>query len=235
MPEHDENSLIAHLSALRTAILRCLLMVALLYPLGYYAAPYCIRFLVTWSFPENLQSLHYFSPLEVFLVQLKMALVLALAGAYPWNIRQVWLFLLPALFGQERQCLRWWLVLSSMLFFAGIAFCLFIILPLLMSFAGSFANPEIQPLLGLASFLQLAGWLMLAFGVMFQAPILVMILVRFGFVTAATLRQQRPYIMSAILILAAILTPPDIISQLLLAIPTWLLFELGIVLARDRQ
>ncbi len=232
MPEDDHNSLIAHLQDLRTALLRCLLAVALLFPLGYLAAPHCISFLVVWSFPDNLPALHYFSPLEVFLVQLKMALILALAAAYPWNLRQLWQFLLPALYEQERRCLRTWLLLASLLFFAGIAFCVFTVLPLLMNFAASFASPQVQPLLGLQNFLQLAGWLMLAFGVMFQTPVLVVLLVRFGLITAETLRRQRPVVMTVILILAAILTPPDVVSQLMLAIPSWLLFELGLMLAK---
>ena len=118
-----------------------------------------------------------------------------------------------------------------MLFACGIAFCIGLILPVLMKFSGGFATPELQPVLGLANFLNLAGWLMLAFGVMFQSPIAVLLAVRFGVISAETIRRKRPYVMTGILIAAAILTPPDIVSQVMLAVPTWLLFELGLILA----
>lgn len=164
-------------------------------------------------------------------MQLKLALILALALACPWNMLQLWRFLLPGLYDGERRVLGWWIVFSSVLFFGGVAFCTGVILPMLMNFSGGFATPELQPILGLANFLNLAGWLMLAFGVMFQAPIAVLLAVRFGVISVESLKRKRPYVMTAILILAAILTPPDIVSQVALAIPTWLLFELGLFLA----
>lgn len=227
----QENSLIGHLEALRRTLLSCLIATALLYPVAFLASPYVISSLVRWSFPPEAGKLHYFAPMEVFWVQLKLALILALALAYPWNMLQLWRFLLPALYDGERRVLGWWIVFSSVLFFGGVAFCTGVILPMLMNFSGGFATPELQPILGLANFLNLAGWLMLAFGVMFQAPIAVLLAVRFGAISTESLKRKRPYVMTAILILAAILTPPDIVSQVALAIPTWLLFELGLFLA----
>ena len=227
----SESTLIAHLDALRGTLLRCVTVTALLYPAGYLASPYVIDALVQWCFPESAGKLHYFAPMEVFWVQLKLALILALALAYPWNMLQLWRFLLPALYDGERRTLGWWIVFSSVLFFGGVAFCTGVILPMLMNFSGGFATPELQPVLGLANFLNLAGWLMLAFGVMFQVPVIVLPAVRFGVISVESLKRKRPYVMTAILILAAILTPPDIVSQVALAVPTWLLFELGLFLA----
>lgn len=103
---------------------------------------------------------------------------------------------------------------------------------MLMKFSGGFATPELQPMLGLANFLELAGWLMLSFGVMFQAPLLVLLAVRFGLISTEALRRKRPWVMTVILIAAAILTPPDVVSQVMLALPTWLLFEAGLFFAR---
>ena len=226
-----ENNLIAHLEALRTMLLKIIVFTTLLYPVGYFAAPYAIRWLTRWCFPEGGQ-LHYFSPMEVFWVQLKLALVLALIAAYPWNLRQIWSFVLPALYAGERRALRWWLVFSTLLFLGGGAFCVGVILPLLMNFSQGFSSPELTPMLGLSNFLELAGWLTLAFGLMFQAPIVVLLAVRFGVITADSLARKRPYVITVILILAALLTPPDIVSQVMLALPTWLLFEAGLLLAR---
>jgi len=229
-----ENTLVAHLEALRRTLIRCSVATALLYPLGYLASPYAINFLTRWCLPPG-QGLHYFAPMEVFWVQLKLALILALGAACPWNLRQIWEFLLPALYASERKALRWWVVFSSLLFLGGAAFCIGVILPILMRFSGGFATPELTPVIGLANFLDLAGWLTLAFGVMFQAPIAVLLAVRFGMTTAASLAAKRPFVVTAILIVAAILTPPDVMSQLLLALPTWLLFEAGLLLARRAE
>ena len=225
------NNLIAHLEALRTALLKILLVTALLYPAGYCVSPYVIRWLTKWCFPEGGR-LHYFTPMEVFWVRLKLALVLSLIVAFPWNLRQVWNFVLPALYPGERRALGWWLVFSTLLFLGGGAFCVGLSLPLLMKFSQGFATPELTPMLGLSSFLELSGWLTLAFGLMFQAPIVVLLAVRFGVITADSLARKRPYVITVILILAALLTPPDIVSQVMLAAPTWLLFELGLLLAR---
>ncbi len=231
----NENTLISHLEALRRTLIACVAVTALAYPVGFFVSPYAINFLVHWSFPESIGKLHYFAPMEVFWVQLKLALILALGIAYPWNAWQLWRFLLPALYKGERKALGWWVVFSTMLFLGGVAFCIGVILPLLMNFSGGFATPELQPILGLANFLNLAGWLMLSFGVMFQSPILVLLAVRFGVISTETLAKKRPYIMTAILIVAAVLTPPDIVSQVMLAVPTWLLFELGLFLAKRME
>ena len=233
--DEKENTLVSHLDALRRTLLWIAGVTALLYPVAFFLSPYVINLLVRWSFPPEIGKLHYFAPMEVFWVQLKLALILALAMAYPWNVFQLWRFLLPALYQSERKALGWWIVFSSVLFFGGIAFCIGLILPMLMRFSGGFATPELQPILGLANFLNLAGWLMLAFGVMFQSPVLVLLAVRFGVISTESLKKKRPYIMTVILIVAAVLTPPDIVSQVLLAIPTWLLFELGLFLAKRME
>jgi sec-independent protein translocase protein TatC len=230
-----ENTLVAHLEALRWTLLRIIFAVALLYPFAFFLAPHAINLLVRWSFPPEVGKLYYFAPMEVFWVQLKMALALAVAISYPWDVLQAWRFLVPALYKEERRVFGLWIVFSSVLFFGGMAFCILLILPLLLRFAGGFATPELQPMLGLASFLNLAGWLTLAFGAMFQTPVLVLLAVQFGLVSAESLRRKRPYVMTVILIAAAVLTPPDIISQVMLALPSWLLFELGLFLAKRME
>lgn len=231
MTNDHEETLASHLEALRGALLRCAAATAVLYPVGYLASPYLINALVRWCFPESAGTLHYFAPMEVLWVRLRLALIAALLAAYPWNILQLWRFLLPALYKRERKALGCCIVSSSLLFFCGAAFSIGLILPLMMNFSGGFATAELRPSIGLANFLNLAGWLTLAFGIMFQSPIIVLLAVRFGVISCGSLRRKRPYIATAILIAAAILTPPDIVSQLMLAIPTWLLFELGLIIA----
>ena len=229
-----ENTLISHLEALRSALLRIVAAVAILYLPCYWASPYLVEWLTRWCFSSG-HELYYFTPMEAFWVQLKLALVVSLILSYPWNALQLWKFVLPALYPNERRALGGWITLSTLLFLGGAAFCVGAILPLLMRFSESFASPSLKPLIGLAGFLGLAGWLTLAFALMFQTPIVVYVAVRMGFVSSAVLAGKRPYVVVAILIVAALLTPPDVVSQILLALPTWLLFETGLLLARRAE
>ncbi|MGN1365167.1 MAG: twin-arginine translocase subunit TatC [Victivallis vadensis] len=235
MPELPDQPLIAHLEALRNALLNMLYMTAALYPAAYWITPEVIDFLVRWSCPPEMGQLNYFTPMEVFIARLKLAFVLALAAAFPFNAWQLWRFLMPALYESERRALKWWIGASTLLFVMGAGFCLGTILPLLMRFSAGFATPNLKPVIGLAGFLELSGWLLLSFGLMFQFPLAVILAVRFGAVRVETLRRGRPYVVVGILILAAILTPPDVVSQLLLAVPTWILFEIGLLIAARQQ
>ena len=232
MADDKADTLIEHIEALRRTLLWIIAITVVVYPVAYAMSPYAIRLLVQWCFPPEMGKLHYFSPMEVFWVQLKLAFVLSLVIAYPWNVWQLWRFLLPALYKNERRAVGWGILFSTMLFFAGVAFCVWLILPLMMRFATGFASTELQPIIGLGSFLNLAGWLMLSFGLMFQTPVLVLLLVRFGVVKSSSLAAKRPYVIVGILLLAALLTPPDVVGQIMLGVPTWLLFELGLLLAR---
>jgi len=227
----NENTLIAHLEALRWALLRIAAAMILVFPLMYWASPYAVEWLTVWCFPDGGE-LYYFTPMEAFWVQLKLALVMSLVATYPWNALQIWKFVLPALYSNERRALGGWILLSSLLFFGGGAFCIGVILPLLTDFAMGFSSTLLKPMIGLEGFLELAGWLTFAFALMFQTPIVVYMAVRLGFVSPAALASKRPYVVVVILILAAVLTPPDVVSQVTLAVPTWLLFEVGLLMAR---
>jgi len=234
MSEGGENTLISHLEALRRALLRIVTATLLLFPVAYWASPYLVERLSRWCFPDGM-SLYYFSPMEAFWVQLKLSLVLSLALAHPWNVLQMWKFVLPALYPKERRAIGGWILLSSALFYCGGSFCIVAILPILMKFSAGFATPFLKPIIGLEGFLDLAGWLTLAFALMFQTPIVVYLAVRLGLVSSDTLARKRPFAVVGILVLAALLTPPDVVSQLLLAAPTWLLFEAGLLLARRAE
>lgn len=231
MAESKSDTFLAHLEDLRRTLLACFASWALALPVGLAIAPSVVSALTRWSCPESISTLHYFSPLEVFVVHLRMGCVIAAILCYPYAMNRIWKFLLPALYETERRTWRAWLVYSSVLFVAGGAFCVATILPLMMKFSASFATEQITPIIGIAQFMSLAGALMLAFGVMFQMPIGVCAFVKFGVISVEKLKQSRPYALIVILIVAAILTPPDILSQIMLALPTWLLFELGIFLA----
>ncbi len=232
MQELEQEKFTYHLTELRKTLLSIIFCLLILFPLGYYLAPYCMSFLIKWSFPPQLSKLNFFSPMEVFLVNLKIGFIISFIIGFPYIIYKIWQFLLPALYEKERKFLKIAVFVSSFLFVCGVSVCIAFMLPLLINFSMSFATEEIQPILGISNFVGLSFWLMLAFGLMFQFPIAVYFLVRFSIVSIETLTNKRPYIIVVILILSAILTPPDIISQLMLAIPTYISFELGIIFAR---
>lgn len=226
-----EESFVSHLEALRGALLRCAAVTGALFPLGYLLAPRVISALTAWCFPDGA-SLHYFAPMEALFVQLRLALIIALVLAYPWNAAQIWRFVLPALYKDERRAVSRAAAASTLLFACGAAFCVGLVLPAVMRFSGGFATDALEASIGIANFVSLAGWMTLAFGLMFQTPVIALLAVRFGVVSAAGLGRKRPYVMTLILVAAGVLTPPDVISQLIMAVPTWLLFELGLFAAR---
>lgn len=231
MSRYERDTFLGHLEALRRTLLACVAAWVIAVPVGIFLAPRFVKWMVVWSFPAAMRELNYFGLLEVFVMYMRMGLILGAVLASPYITFKLWRFLLPALYENERRMCRRWLVFAAVLFIAGAAFCVGAILPLIVRFASSFASDYLRPVLGLSNFLSLAGALIVAFGAMFQMPVAVFIAVRFGLVRVEALRRGRPYVLIVILIIAAILTPPDIVSQLLLATPTWLLFEFGLFLA----
>jgi len=230
MAELPENTFIEHLEALRWCLIRCLIGYAVAFLPGYLLAPRALSLLLGLCLQPELLPLSYFSPLEVFIAYLKLGGILAFFLSYPWLAWQVWSFLLPALYPSERRNLKLWLGLATLLFLAGAVFCLVTVLPLLLKFSAGFAGQDLRPVLGLANVLNMAIILLFGFGMMFQVPLAVLLAIRFRLISSETLRRSRPYVIIGILILAAILTPPDVISQLMLALPTWLLFEIALIL-----
>ena len=232
MAENEQDKLTYHLSELRKTILSIVVCVAVLFPIGYFLAPYCIDWLVRWSFPIDNAQLNFFSPMEVFILNLKIGFVIALVLGFPYIIYKIWQFLLPALYDKEKKFVKTAVFCSTFLFILGAAICVGFVLPLVIRFSMSFATEQIRPILGISNFVVLSGWLMLAFGLMFQFPIAIYFLVRFDIISLESLKNKRPYVVVILLFLAALLTPPDVVSQILLFIPTYLLFELGLFFAK---
>lgn len=232
MEQNQDSSLVSHLEALRRALLRSLFILGLgIVPL-FLVAPYILDWFCEQIALQGIATLHYFSPMEVFLLQLKVAALLdcvVCSPAIAWNF---WQFVLPALYDNERRFIRSIVGLTSFLFIAGVAFALVVCYPLIVRFGMSFATGTLEPIFGVSNLVSLAIWLSLAFGCMFQFPLVTYALVRAGIVDYETVCDKRPYVVVGILVLAALLTPPDIVSQLMLGIPTYLLFEMGLLASR---
>ena len=231
----QDDSLLSHLEALRTLLIKCLSALAIgVVPL-FFAAPYCLDLLIHFIIGKNEVTLNYFSPMEVFILQIKITLVLDLLVCFPYIARQVWLFLLPALYEHERKFIKSVVLTSSGLFICGVLFCLFFILPLLVNFGLSFSTAEIKAVWGISNIMSLALWLSVVFGLMFQFPLITYSLLRANIVAYDTLKSKRPYIFVGILIVSGVLTPPDIVSQLMLTVPTYLLFEAGLFFGKNSK
>ena len=236
MPETDDNeSLISHIEALRSTILKCLTAIAVVLPFTFFIAPKALNLFIDIIIADSPVKLNYFSPMEVFLIQIKTAIILDIILCFPYIIKKVWDFVLPALYENEKKIIKPVIILSTTLFIAGMLFCTFVILPLIIRFGLSFATPKIQAVFGISNIVTLSLWMAVAFGAMFQIPLVVYYLIKFEVIEYETVSDKRPYVIVFLLILAAIFTPPDVVSQILLFIPTYALFELGLLFARKSR
>ena len=230
--DNSNESLISHLEALRQTLLKCLYSVAIVLPFTFFPAPKVLNWLIHTVLADSKVILNYFSPVEVFLIQIKTAFLIDLIICFPYIAKQLWDFILPALYDNERRFIKSIVLLSSSLFVCGVLFCIFLILPLIMRFAMSFQTETIQAVLGISNVVNLALWLSIVSGIMFQVPLITFYLVKSGIISYKSIADKRAYVIAAILIIAGILTPPDIISQLMLGVPAYMLFETGLLCAK---
>lgn len=220
----DQESFLFHLEELRKVLWKCITIIAVAIIPGLLLAPKILEWLIAYACPKEM-TMHYFSPLEPLMVQLNLGFVLALGVTFPFIIMQLAKFVAPGLYPKER---RWaiGLVIASLTFFIlGASLGVFLVLPLLMKFSASFTNDGLTATIGLGSFLKTTSFMILGFGSAFQLPVIVIILVKTGIVKVKTLKIFRPYILIGVSVLSAILTPPDVISMLVMTIPSCLLFE----------
>lgn len=230
--DQDEGSLITHLEALRETLLRCIISLCIVLPLGLYLAPKFLNWLVLVITRGNDIAFNYFSPMEVFMLQLKSALVLDFVICFPYIIKKIWDFILPALYEHEKRFIKNTALVSWFLFVAGVCFCVFLVMPMVINFGMSFSNSSINPVFGISNVINLTLWMSVAFGLMFQTPLVTVALIKSGVISYESISDKRPYVIVLILILAAIFTPPDVVSQLMVGIPTYLLFEAGLIVAK---
>lgn len=231
----DNSSLISHLEALRETILKCLISVCLVLPFSFLISESALNYLLKIITGTNKITFNYFCVAEVFILRIKIALIVALVVCFPYIAKKIWDFILPALYENERRFIKSIVFLSTILFVFGVLFCLFFILPLIINFGMSFATPDIHAVFGITNVINLALWLSVAFGLMFQMPLVVHSLIKTGIVEYETIASKRPYVVVGLLVLAAVLTPPDIISQIMLFIPTYVLFEFGLLFSKRRK
>lgn len=240
-PEANTAPLIEHLIELKRRVLWAVGAWLVAFGLCYLVVEPIYMFLVeplAHSFgPDSQRRLIYTGLTETFITYIKLAFYSGFFLAFPVIAAQVYLFLAPALYKREKWVLMPYLVFAPLLFFAGAALCYFFVIPMAWKFFISFEVPAasagmaIQLEAKVSEYLSLVIQLLCAFGLSFQLPIVITLLVRVGLINTATLRRGRRYAVVIIVTLAGILTPPDILSQIALFIPLYLLYELSIVAA----
>lgn len=166
-----------------------------------------------------------------FFVPIKVAMMTAFLGALPYILYQLWSFIAPGLYAHERKFILPLVVASVALFACGMAFAYFFVFPVVFGFIVGIAPQGVAVMTDIGKYLDFVITLFFAFGITFEVPIVVVALARMGLVSVAQFKEARPYVIVGAFVIGAIFTPPDVISQIMLAVPLWLLYELGILVA----
>lgn len=238
MSSVDESQpLISHLVELRNRLLRSIVCVLIVFLcLVYFAND--IYLVISEPLVNELPNgatmiaTNIISP---FFTPIKLTIITALFISVPYILYQVWAFVAPALYKHEKRLIYPLMISSTLLFYIGVAFAYYVVFPLVFGFLTKTAPESVAIATDMNSYLDFVLTLFLAFGICFEVPVAIILLCWTGVVTPQDLRSKRPYILVIAFVVGMLLTPPDIFSQTLLAVPMYLLFELGVFLARFYQ
>ena len=222
--------IVQHLVELRSSVLRSVIAIVVFFLMLFPFANEIYTFIanpIVQAIPgSNLIAIGVISP---FLTPLKMSLILAVYIAMPYLLYQIWIFAAPALYRHEKKLILPLVVSSALLFYTGLLFSFYIVFPVIFNFLSSVGPSSVDFAPDIQYYLDFILKVSFAFGVAFEVPIATILLIMFGVTTAEKLKKNRAYIIIGSFVLGMILTPPDIISQFLIAIPMWLLFEAGLI------
>ena len=232
--EQPQETFVSHLIELRSRLLKAIVavLIALLCLFPWAKDIYALLAAPLLQVLPQGSTMIATDVTGTFLVPLKVTLMAAFLIALPYVLYQMWAFVAPGLYKHERR-LMVPLIVSSMVFFLlGMAFAYFLVFPWVFAFFVSYTPTGVQMMTDIDKYLSFVLTMFVAFGLTFETPVVVIVLVRLRVVSLEKLRSMRPYVIVGAFVIGAIFTPPDVISQMLLAIPLWLLFELGLQLAR---
>jgi sec-independent protein translocase protein TatC len=230
----EPDSFMSHLIELRDRLLRCVVALLLVFICLFPWARELYNFLaqpMLASLPAGGQLI----ATEVtapFFVPVKVTMMAALVIALPYLLYQIWAFVAPGLYAHEKKFVVPLIITSTLLFLCGMAFAYFLVFPVVFHFMVTIAPEGVAVMTDIGKYLDFVLGLFLAFGVTFEVPVAVVILVRVGLVTVAKLKEIRPYVIVGAFVIGAIFTPPDVVSQIMLAVPLWVLYEVGIFVSQ---
>lgn len=233
-PSGGEQPLMAHLLELRSRLLKIVLgVLAVFVPLSFFAKQLYSLFahplLALLPPGSSMIATEVASP---FFTPIKLAAVVAFVAAMPWVLWQVWAFVAPGLYKSEKRLVAPLMMSSTLLFYSGVAFAYFLVLPTVFHFMVSVAPDGVAVMTDISKYLDFVLTIFVAFGFAFETPVALVLLVKTGFVTPKQLAGNREYVIVGAFVVGAIFTPPDVISQIMLAVPVYLLYEVGIIAAR---
>jgi sec-independent protein translocase protein TatC len=232
----DQESFISHLVELRQRLVRAvgavlaLFVVLFLYPGSGAIYDYLALPLMN-ALPEGAKMIAT-GVITPFMVPVKVTALVGFMIALPYVLYQAWAFVAPGLYEHEKKLALPLIVASSVLFFSGVAFCYFFVFGKVFAFIHDFAPKSITPAPDIEAYFSFVITMFLAFGITFEIPIVVIVLVRMGIVTVQKLKEARPYVVVGAFVVAAVVTPPDVLSQFMLAVPMCILYEAGLFFAR---
>ncbi len=234
MPENGKKPFLSHLEELRQRLIYCAIAVGAGFIISYAFSEELFKILIT-PLKENLPGndrLIFTNLPEMFLTYLKTAFITGILLAAPFLFYQIWMFVAPGLYQREKRYIIPFVFFSTLLFVGGALFGYFVVFPFGFNFFLGYANDYIQALPSVKQYFSFASKLLLAFGVVFELPVIIFFLSRMGIVTVDFLKKNRKYAILLTFALAAILTPPDVITQCMMAGPLIILYEIGILIAR---
>ena len=229
----EEENFISHLTELRDRVIRSLLVILILFGACFYVAPELMKFLaqpLQHALPPGSHAV-FIAGEGAFFTLTKMSLLAAVLLSLPWVLYQAWAFVAPGLYAHERRFVGPLIILSGIFLLVGIGFAYSFVLPVAYKFFFSFAEKTGADVMqDLQRYWDFTLSIFFGFGLAFQVPVVEMLMIKLGMVSVDDLRQARRYVLVGAFIVAAVLTPPDVLSQFMLAIPLMLLYELGIFL-----
>ncbi|MDP5040556.1 MAG: twin-arginine translocase subunit TatC [Paraglaciecola sp.] len=227
----EPNSLIAHLIELRSRVLKAVASVFIVFLCLVYFANDLYHWLATPLqdvLPANAQMIAT-DVASSFFAPFKLTIVLSFFIAIPMVLYQIWGFVAPGLYKNEKRLVAPLLLSSTLLFYAGMAFAYYVVFPLVFAFFTSVVPEGVVNNTDITSYLDFVLKMFFAFGLSFEIPVAIVLMCWTGMTTPASLRAKRPYVIVGVFVMGMLLTPPDIISQTLLAVPMWILFEFGVI------
>ncbi len=234
LPDETEQTFISHLIEVRSRLLKIVVVVLVIFLVLFYFATDLYSWLaqpLLRYLPENASMIatQVASP---FLAPFKLALVLSIFVAIPFILYQIWAFVAPGLYKHEKKMVLPLLISSTLLFYGGAAFAYYVIFPIIFQFFTSIQLEGVTQMTDITEYLDFVLKMIVAFGIVFEVPVAIILLVRMGVISVESLIEKRPYVIVGSFVLGMLITPPDVVSQILLAVPVWLLFELGLFVAK---
>ena len=232
----SENSISSHLLELRSRLLKVIYLFIIFSIAGMPFATQIYSFVSTplielMPVGSSMIATEVASP---FMAPIKLVIYIALVFSMPWLFYQIWMYMSPGLLDNEKGFAAPLMISTVILFFSGISFAFFIVCPIVFKFFIEMAPESILIMTDINQYLSFVFKLVFAFGIAFEIPIATLLLIRSGIASKKSMKSARPYLIVFFLFVGMLLTPPDVFSQLFLAIPMWLLFEIGLIISKDK-